>query len=234
MDRADAGRPVVADGGGDPAELGGRTRVDPARLRRGAAAPPSAQRAVLILREVLRWEALEVAELLDTTVASVNSALQRARATLADGNVDAAEPRSLTGRRAASCLLARYVDAFERYDMDVAHLAAPRGRHAVDAAVRAVAAAAVRRCSGWWVGPGAACRGSRLIPTAANGSPAFGQYRPSEPGRELRAVVAAGARGEGRPHRRAHLLPGHRAAVPALRVCPRRSTPRAPKNFASR
>ena len=144
---------------------------------------PARQRAVLILREVLRWKADEVAELLETSVASVNSALQRARATLATSEIadtDVYEPMD----DAQQALLARYVDAFERYDMDSltsllhedATLSMPphplwlRGH----ADIRA-----------WHLGTGSGCRGSRLVPTVANGSPAFGQYKPSGPGGRL-------------------------------------------------
>jgi RNA polymerase sigma-70 factor, ECF subfamily len=142
---------------------------------------PPRQRAVLILCEVLRWQASEVAELLDTSVASVNSALQRSRATLAASDMTAATtPAQLD--EADRALLARYVEAFERYDMDAltsliqedAQQSMPpydlwlRGRDDIFT---------------WWFGPGAGCRGSRVIPTiAANGSPAFGQYKPSEDG----------------------------------------------------
>jgi RNA polymerase sigma-70 factor, ECF subfamily len=140
---------------------------------------PPRQRAVLILREVLSWSANEVAELLGTTVASVNSALQRARATLAESHVASETHNPLDQDQAA--LLARYVDAFERYDMDSlasllhedATLSMPplalwfRGHDDIRA---------------WMLGPGSGCRGSRLVPTAANGSPAFGQYRPSASG----------------------------------------------------
>src|SRR4029077_15662731 len=78
---------------------------------------PPRQRAVLILCEVLRWKASEVAELLDTSVASVNSALQRARAALEVANVSAGDPaRPLD--EADRALLARYVEAFERYDIE--------------------------------------------------------------------------------------------------------------------
>jgi RNA polymerase sigma-70 factor (ECF subfamily) len=146
---------------------------------------PPRQRAVLILRDVLRWEASEVAELLETSVASVNSALQRARSTLGTSNLaltDEPEPLDAEQRE----LLSRYVDAFERYDIDSltsliyedATQSMPpyelwlRGRDDI---------------LGWWVGPGAACRGSRLLPTTANGVPAFGQYRPSGPGGSFEA-----------------------------------------------
>lgn len=141
---------------------------------------PPRQRAVLILREVLRWKASEVAELLDTTTASVNSALQRARATLAAADPAATEPRRPEdpGQRE---LLARYTDAFERYDMDL--LTALLAEDAVQSMppyeLWLQGAAEMRK---WMLGPGAECRGSRLVATGANGVPAFGQYRPSGPG----------------------------------------------------
>lgn len=139
---------------------------------------PPRQRAALILAEVLGWSAAEIAESLDTTAAAVNSALQRARATLASRDVGRATGDSLS--QEPSRLLNRYVDAFERYDVDAltallhedATLSMPpytlwlRGH----ASIRA-----------WLLGRGSGCRGSRLIATAANGLPAFGQYRP-EPG----------------------------------------------------
>jgi RNA polymerase sigma-70 factor (ECF subfamily) len=78
---------------------------------------PQRQRAVLILREVLRWKASEVAELLETSVASVNSTHQRARATLQTRETSASDP-SPTDGAASPELLTRYLDAFERYDMD--------------------------------------------------------------------------------------------------------------------
>jgi RNA polymerase sigma-70 factor, ECF subfamily len=144
---------------------------------------PPRQRAALLLTEVLGWSAAEVAEGLDTTVAAVNSALQRARATLRALDVHP-EPAALSD--AQSTLLDRYVEAFERYDVDAltmllhedATLSMPpyslwlRGREAIAA---------------WLLGRGCGCRGSRLLPTAACGSPAFGQYR--EGGRQPWALV---------------------------------------------
>jgi RNA polymerase sigma-70 factor, ECF subfamily len=141
---------------------------------------PPRQRAVLILCEVLHWKASEVAELLETSAAAVNSALQRARAAL-----DAAEVADAGGGRLSEHdrqLLARYVDAFQRYDMD-----------ALTALIREDATQSMppyelwlrgrEDILGWWGGPGAACRGSRVLPTVtANGSPAFGQYKPSDSG----------------------------------------------------
>jgi RNA polymerase sigma-70 factor (ECF subfamily) len=138
---------------------------------------PPKQRAALILTDVLGWSAAEVAECLDTTVPAINSALQRARATLASRNVRAAEP--LTPPKVQ--LLERYVDAFHRYDVnelvsllrDDAVLSMP------PYALWLQGPDAVR---GWLDGRGSVCRGSRLVPTAACGSPAFGQYHPTPEG----------------------------------------------------
>ena len=140
---------------------------------------PPRQRAVLILCEVLRWKAAEVAELLETSVASVNSALQRARATLEASEINPSEPALDEPDRE---LLARYVEAFERYDMEaltsLIHEDATQSMPPFDLWLRGR-----DDIFTWWVGPGAGCRGSRVIPTvAANGSPAFGQYKPSETG----------------------------------------------------
>jgi RNA polymerase sigma-70 factor (ECF subfamily) len=139
---------------------------------------PPRQRAVLILREVLRWKADEVAQLLETTVASVNSALQRARATLAEHGGEL-EPRPLDDD--ARELLERYVDAFERYDID----AFVRLLHD-DATQHMPPFEMWLRGSGdigtWMLGPGSACRGSRVMATEANGSPAVAQWRPTADG----------------------------------------------------
>jgi RNA polymerase sigma-70 factor (ECF subfamily) len=142
---------------------------------------PPKQRAVLILCEVLRWKASEVAELLDTSVASVNSALQRARATLEEQELSLADA-SRSVDEADEELLSRYVAAFEAYD--------------VDALIPLIQEDAIQSMPPfdmwlagredifrWWFGPGIGCKGSRVIPTtAANGSPAFGQYKPSDTG----------------------------------------------------
>jgi RNA polymerase sigma-70 factor (ECF subfamily) len=140
---------------------------------------PPRQRAVLILREVLRWKADEVAQLLDSTVASVNSALQRARATLAAaGGVP--EPRRPLDAKDQE-LLARYIDAFERYDIDafvrLLHEDATQHMPPFEMWLRG------REDIGtWMLGPGSKCRGSKVIPLSANGSPAFAQYRLREGG----------------------------------------------------
>jgi RNA polymerase sigma-70 factor, ECF subfamily len=134
---------------------------------------PPRQRTTLILCEVLRWPAAEVAELLKTSVAAVNSALQRARATLAEVPAPAARDVLDAGARD---LLRHYVDAFERYD--------------IQALVRLLREDAIQSMppyamwlrgsvdvGRWMLGPGGGCRHSRLVATAANGGPAFGQYR---------------------------------------------------------
>src|SRR3954454_19175536 len=121
---------------------------------------PARQRAVLILREVLRWKADEVAQLLDTTVASVNSALQRARATLAERGGEP-EPRDLDADDRD--LLARYVDAFERYDIDaivrLLHEDATQHMPPYEMWMRGAG-----DIGAWMLGPGADCRGSRVFP----------------------------------------------------------------------
>jgi RNA polymerase sigma-70 factor (ECF subfamily) len=141
---------------------------------------PPRQRAALILCEVLQWKASEVAELLDTSVPAINSALQRARATLDSVGVADADAGRGDLSEHDSELLARYLDAFERYDMDA--LTALIHEDATQSMPPYELWLSGREdILAWWVGPGAACRGSRVIPTlAANGSPAFGQYKPSE------------------------------------------------------
>jgi len=142
---------------------------------------PPRQRAVLILCEVLRWKATEVAELLETSVASVNSALQRARATLEASDITAAGTTPSV-EAADEDLLARYVAAFEAYDMEaltsLIHEDATQSMPPYDLWLRGR-----DDIFTWWLGPGSACRGSRVVPTlSANGAPAFGQYKPSETG----------------------------------------------------
>ena len=142
---------------------------------------PPRQRAVLILCEVLRWRASEVAELLETSVASVNSALQRARATLEASDLSVADaPRSIDV--ADEELLSRYVKAFEDYDMEA--LTALIHEDAIQSMPPFDMWLSGRNdIFKWWWGPGIGCEGSRVIPTvSANGSPAFGQYKPSETG----------------------------------------------------
>jgi RNA polymerase sigma-70 factor (ECF subfamily) len=166
-------RAVLAEDG-DPAELA--VERESIRLAFVAALQhlPPRQRAVLLLREVLRWKAEEVAQLLDTTVASVNSALQRARATLAEvsGGTRDARPLDDDDRE----LLDRYVDAFERYDIDafvrLLHEDATQHMPPYEMWLRGAG-----DIGAWMLGPGSECRGSRVFPVEANGCPAVAQYR---------------------------------------------------------
>lgn len=165
---------VVA--GADPADVA--VERDSIRLAFVAALHhlPPRQRAVLILREVLRWKADEVAQLLGTSTASVNSALQRARATMAARDATAADIFAPMDDE-QQALLRRFVDAFERYDLDLLtsllHHDATQSMPPFSLWLRGP-----DEVRAWWLGPGAGCRGSRLIATAANGTPAFGQYKP--------------------------------------------------------
>jgi RNA polymerase sigma-70 factor (ECF subfamily) len=170
---------VSADG--DPAEVAQSRET--VRLAFIAALQhlPARQRAVLILCEVLRWQASEVAELLETSVASVNSALQRARATLASADLDAsaapAEPEAADRE-----LLDRYVKAFEDYDIDaltaLIHEDAQQNMPPFDLWLRGR-----DDIFTWWFGPGIGCKNSRMVPVgSANGTAAFGQYKPSPDG----------------------------------------------------
>ncbi len=171
-------RVVVA--GDDPAQVAiARESVRLAFVTALQRLPPR-QRAVLILREVLHWQASEVAELLETSVASVNSALQRARATLQAARVDPrAPPEPLDPAQQA--LLARYVAAFEAYDMD--RLTALLREDAIwNMPPYALWLQTHEDITTWCLGPGIGCQGSKLLPTMANGSPAYGQYKPSPDG----------------------------------------------------
>jgi RNA polymerase sigma-70 factor (ECF subfamily) len=172
---------LVLDDGADPAAVAeSRETIKLAFVAALQHLPPR-QRAVLILCEVLRWKATEVADLLETSVASVNSALQRARATL-DANDLTATAVAPAVDEPDRELLDRYVKAFEAYD--------------IDALTSLIAEDATQSMPPfdlwltgrddiftWWFGPGIGCQGSRVIPTkTANGSPAFGQYKPDPNG----------------------------------------------------
>jgi RNA polymerase sigma-70 factor (ECF subfamily) len=140
---------------------------------------PPRQRAVLILREVLRWQASEVAELLETSVASVNSALQRARATLDTLDLDQQSAPTAVDEDQRE-LLRRYVDAFERYDIS-----------SLVTLLHEDATFSMPPFPLWLVGPeevgrfmlgqGIHCKGSRVLPTSANGGPAVAVYHPAGP-----------------------------------------------------
>jgi RNA polymerase sigma-70 factor (ECF subfamily) len=163
----------------DPAELAvSRETIKLAFVAALQHLPPR-QRAALILCEVLRWKASEVAELLDTSVASVNSSLQRARATLAAADVSSSDPAPPLDD-AQRELLERYVDAFQRYDITA--LTSLLQEEATQSMPPYKLWLSGRdNILTWWFGIGIECKGSRLIPTVANGSPAFAQYKPGGP-----------------------------------------------------
>ncbi|MEX0836070.1 MAG: sigma-70 family RNA polymerase sigma factor [Nitriliruptor sp.] len=178
LEPAPDGRVLPAEG--DPAEFA--VARESIRLAFAAALQhlPPRQRAVLVLREVLRLRATEVAELLATSVPSVNSALQRARATLAERGVSEDAPAAdLDPSQLA--LLERYVDAFERYDLGTL-----TSLLTADATMSmppyALWLRGPEEVAAWMAGPGAACEGSRIVATRANGRPAYGQYKPSPDG----------------------------------------------------
>jgi RNA polymerase sigma-70 factor (ECF subfamily) len=139
---------------------------------------PPKQRAALILCEVLKWQAGEAAELLETSVASVNSALQRARATLA--TADTAAPAELDDETRA--LLDRYVAAFEDYDIDrltdLLHEDAIQSMPPYSMWLKGR-----DDLFAWWLGAGIGCKGSKLVPVGlVNGMPGWGQFKPDPEG----------------------------------------------------
>ncbi|KQS66153.1 sigma-70 family RNA polymerase sigma factor [Modestobacter sp. Leaf380] len=170
-------RQVVAVGS-DPADVA--VTRDSVRLAFVAALQvlPPRQRAVLVLREVLRWKAEEVARLLDTSVPAVNSALQRARATVA-AQTEAGKARPGEVDADQTQLLAGYVDAFTRYDMD-AFVALLHADAVQDMPPFTMWLRSAQDIVAWMVGPGSACEGSTLVPVSLNGSTAFAQYKPGD------------------------------------------------------
>ena len=139
---------------------------------------PPRQRAALILCEVLKWQATEAAELLETSVASVNSALQRARATLAKTEIGERDELDDDTR----ALLERYVSAFEDYDIDrlteLLHEEAVQSMPPISLWLQGR-----EDIFTWWFGPGIGCKGSKLVPVGlVNGVPAWGQYKPDPNG----------------------------------------------------
>ncbi|NHC46927.1 sigma-70 family RNA polymerase sigma factor [Motilibacter sp. K478] len=160
---------------GDPAEQA--VLHDSIRLAFVAALQhlPPRQRAVLLLREVLAWPAADVAELLGTTVVSVNSALQRARATLGQLDTSSGVSAHALGHQERE-LLGRYVRAFEAYDIEgLVQLLHSDARMSMPPLT--VWLEGARDIADWHLGHGAGCVGSRLLPIVINGSPGFAQYR---------------------------------------------------------
>jgi RNA polymerase sigma-70 factor (ECF subfamily) len=166
----------VIDADGDPAEVAASR--DTIRLAFIAALQrlPARQRAVLILRDVLRWRASEVAELLGVTVVSANGLLRRARATLAAGNVTERPLTPVAGDQRK--LLARYVDAFERLDVDTL-VALLHDDAVLSMPPYALWLRGPRSIAEWLVAN--ACGGSRRLPLDVNGSPGFAVYKPAGP-----------------------------------------------------
>ena len=206
------GRVLPADD--DPAEVAvARESIRLAFVAALQELPPR-QRAVLILREVLHWKADEVATLLDTTTASVNSALQRARATLAAS--DLADAEAPTFDDAQQELVDRYVDAFERYDIDslVALLHEDATMSMPPYALWLRGPAEIAR---WHLGPGAPLPGIEADPDPGERRSGV-RAVPAERSRRVEAVGAPGPRGLRRSHRRAQRLPRHRHPVPAVRA----------------
>jgi RNA polymerase sigma-70 factor (ECF subfamily) len=168
----------IADGsvlpeGGDPADLAAQRESIRLAFVTALQHLPPRQRAVLILREVLQWQASEVAALLETTTASVNSALQRARATL-DGldMVDGEQSLEPDDKD----LVARYVSAFESYDIE-SLVSLLREDATFSMPPYELWLRGPLEVSRWMLGPGIECQGARLVATRANGCPAFGSYR---------------------------------------------------------
>lgn len=142
---------------------------------------PPRQRAALLLAEVLGWSAAEIAESLDTSVAAVNSALQRARGTLAERALPGS-PRAVAEWLPPVGLLERYVSAFERYDVE-ALVALLHEDASMSMPPYTLWLQGVANIRGWFHGRGVCCRGSRFLPIAACGSPAFAHYHLAADGR---------------------------------------------------
>ena len=185
----DAGRPqeawvqpvpdaCVLPAEADPAELAAAKET--LRLAFVAALQhlPPRQRAVLILREVLRWQATEVAELLETSVASVNSALQRARATLDELDLSGTGPAAVDDGEKQE-FLDRYVDAFERYDIGEL-VTLLRKDVTFNMPPFSLWLQGPDQVAKWMLGPGAGCENARLRVTSANGCPAVGIYKTTD------------------------------------------------------
>jgi RNA polymerase sigma-70 factor, ECF subfamily len=167
----------VADPGADPeARVAERESL---RLAFVAALQhlPARQRVVLVLREVLRWSAKEVAEVLDTSVASVNSALQRARATLDELALEDSEAPAQPSDEEERRLLEQYLEAFAEYDIDRI-VALLRYDVVFDMPPLPLWLRGPEQVGRFMLGAGAGCRGSKLIATTANGLPAFAAYKP--------------------------------------------------------
>jgi RNA polymerase sigma-70 factor (ECF subfamily) len=184
----------VIDLSSDPAEVAAARESIRLAFVAALAHLPARQRASLILCDVLRWQASEVAELLDSTVASVNSALQRARATLAARRD---EPLDAVSSRRHDEVIDRYVEAFERYDVP-AIVDLMRDDVVLSMPPWDVWLTGPADLASWFLHQGSGCAGARLVPIAVNGTAGFGNYRLTRPGRwepfGIQVVEVAGGR----------------------------------------
>ncbi|WP_299164936.1 sigma-70 family RNA polymerase sigma factor [uncultured Arthrobacter sp.] len=139
---------------------------------------PPLQRSVLILCEVLAWKASEAAALLEQTVAAVNSALQRARKTLA-ARREPALMSTMDSRHTA--LLEQYVEAFESYNIDRL-VSLLRQDVVLSMPPFNLWLTGPDNCAAWFLGQGIVCKDSRLIPVMVNGTAGFGAYHSVAPG----------------------------------------------------
>jgi RNA polymerase sigma-70 factor (ECF subfamily) len=140
---------------------------------------PPKQRAALLLTDVLGCSAAEAAECLEISVAAVNSAIQRARATLAGRNADLSSSAPLADD--ATALLNRYIEAFHKYDVE-AMVALLREDAVLSMPPHTLWLQGRGTISTWLSGRGSGCAGSRLVPVLACGGPAYAQYRLTGPG----------------------------------------------------
>jgi RNA polymerase sigma-70 factor (ECF subfamily) len=138
---------------------------------------PARQRVVLVLREVLRWSAKEVAGVLETSVASDKIALQRARATLEELDLADSEAPARPPTESENRLLEQYLEAFAEYDIDRI-VALLRYDVVFDMPPLPLWVRGPGDVHDFMLGPGAACRGSKLIALSANGLPAYASYKP--------------------------------------------------------
>lgn len=149
---------------------------------------PARQRASLLLKDVLGFSTEEIAQTLETSTASVNSALQRARSTLASRQLVEDEAAAVELTPTQADVVERYVDAFHRYDVD-ALVALLRKDGTLCMPPFTLWLQGREPIHDWLSGRGIGCRGSRLVPVAASGSVAFGQYRQTSSGHEAWSLI---------------------------------------------
>jgi RNA polymerase sigma-70 factor (ECF subfamily) len=166
-------RALPSDGEGDPFQLAALRQSTRLAFVSALQQLPPRQRAALLLTEVVGLSAAEVAQCLGSSIAAVNSAIQRARATLGSRHTETGDAEPLS--EAQTTLLERYVDAFHRYDVD-GLVALMREDVSLSMPPYTLWLRGPDAIRAWLLGRGSVCRGSRLVPTAACASPAFAQY----------------------------------------------------------